>query len=287
MNDTVLDRQAASGGNKSLVDIDAYFARIGYRGPATATLATLRALHELHPAAIVFEAIDVQLGRGVDITPAAIDAKLLSAGRGGYCHEHNGLLKRVLMTLGFEVESLMARVLWMVPPGSSLPRGHMALRVMVDDQPWLADVGFGGCVPTSPLLLSTGEAQATSHESFRFSQSGDGYLLEAQRDDAWLPMYELMDKAQPDADFAMMNWFTATHPDSPFKRFLMAARVTPEARYALRDNRLTVRTPDSRTRHQILSADEIARALADTFGLRVEADWRPVIERAAQVSPAG
>lgn len=192
MSDTVLNLPpAAHGGEKCLVDIDAYFVRIDYRGPATATLATLRALHERHPDAIAFEAIDVQLGRGTDIMPAAIDAKLLSGRRGGYCHEQNGLFKRVLLTLGFEVESLMAR------------------------------------------------------------------------------------------------WYTATHPDSPFRRYLMAARATPQARYALRDNRLTVRAPDGRTEHRILSADEIEQALAETFGLRVEADWRPVIERAARVAPAG
>lgn len=285
MSDLALGRSSiARTAEQPLVDLDAYFARIGYRGPATPTLATLRALHELHPAAIPFEAIDVQLGRGVDIRPAAIDAKLLSGGRGGYCHEHNGLFKRVLMTLGFEVESLMARVLWMVPAGASLPRGHMALRVMVDGAPYLADVGFGGCVPTAPLLLSTNDPQPTSHETFRFVRSSDGYLLEAQRGDDWLPMYDLVDKAQNDADFEMMNWFTATHPDSPFKRYLMAARVTPEARYGLRDNRLTVRTPDGRTEHKVLDADEIERALRDIFGLAVEKDWRPIIEKAAQAS---
>ncbi|MFP5307569.1 MAG: arylamine N-acetyltransferase, partial [Gammaproteobacteria bacterium] len=37
------------------VDLDAYCTRIGYDGPRTPTLATLRALHQLHPAAIVFE----------------------------------------------------------------------------------------------------------------------------------------------------------------------------------------------------------------------------------------
>ena len=37
------------------IDLDAYFARVGYTGARTATLETLRALHGLHPAAIAFE----------------------------------------------------------------------------------------------------------------------------------------------------------------------------------------------------------------------------------------
>ncbi|MDZ4318640.1 MAG: arylamine N-acetyltransferase, partial [Phenylobacterium sp.] len=50
-----------------MIDLDAYFARIGYGGPRTPTLETLRALHLLHPAAIPFEAIDVLLDRGIDL----------------------------------------------------------------------------------------------------------------------------------------------------------------------------------------------------------------------------
>ena len=42
-------------------------------------------MQALHVAAIPFEAIDALLGRGVDISPAAVDAKLVGGRRGGYC----------------------------------------------------------------------------------------------------------------------------------------------------------------------------------------------------------
>jgi N-hydroxyarylamine O-acetyltransferase len=48
-----------------MVDLDAYFARIGYDGPRTPELSTIRALHERHSAAIPFEAIDVLLDRAL------------------------------------------------------------------------------------------------------------------------------------------------------------------------------------------------------------------------------
>ena len=102
------------------VDLDAYRRRIGYAGPLTPTLETLRALQELHPAAIPFEALDVLTGRGVDISAQAVDAKLIAAGRGGYCYEQNGLFKRVLQAIGFEVEGLIARVNWNSPADAPL-----------------------------------------------------------------------------------------------------------------------------------------------------------------------
>jgi N-hydroxyarylamine O-acetyltransferase len=273
---------------KPLVDLDAYCARIGYSGPRTPTLETLRALHALHPAAIVFEAIDVLLDRGVDLSPAAVDAKLIGAGRGGYCYEHNLLFKRVLAALGFEALSLVGRVRWLAPPGAlPRPRTHMALRVTIDGVPWLADVGFGGCVPTAPLRLDRTEPQPTAHEAFRIIPFGDALLVQARLGDRWTALYELSQEPQLEVDYELPNWFTATHPSSHFRRQLLVARATPQARSTLLEGQLTVRTSAGQVDRRTLDADQIEQALRETFGLPVEPAWRPVIERAARAaSPA-
>lgn len=263
------------------VNLDAYFARIGYYGPRTPTLETLHALHALHPASIPFEAIDVLLDRGIDIAPEAVDAKLIEAGRGGYCYEHNGLFKRVLMALGFEVEGLAARVRWMAafdaPPS---PRTHMALRVTIDGEPWLVDVGFGSAVLTTPLRFDSTEPQPTRYETFRLTPLGDDLALEARLGEEWASVYWLSREAQLDVDYELPNWFTATHPSSHFRHDLSVALKTPQACYTLAHNRFSVRTPDGDLQRRLLSADEIERVLTETFGLRVEPDWRPIIERA-------
>lgn len=269
------------------VDLDAYCARIGYQGPRTPTLETLRALCKLHPAAIPFEAVDVLLDRGVDISPAAVDAKLIASGRGGYCYEQNGLLKRVLEAMGFEVESLLARVRWMAPAGGPLPgRSHMALRVTLDGEPWLADVGFGGYMPTAPLRMNSSEQQATRHESYRLIPFAGSLLLQMRQGERWVPVYELSPEPLFPVDFEAPNWFTATHPSSHFRQNLIVARSTPEARYRLLDNRLTVQTPDGAVERRSLTAGEIEAALVGTFTLPIEPEWRPVIERAAAAQAA-
>jgi N-hydroxyarylamine O-acetyltransferase len=266
-----------------MVDLDAYFARIGYHGPARADLETLRALHALHPAAIPFEAVDVLLGRGVDLAPEAVDAKLIAARRGGYCFEQNGLFRRVLTALGFEVEGLIARVLWMRPPDGSKPGlSHMALRVQIGGEPWLVDVGFGGCVLTQPLRMVMDVAQPTAHEPFRLRQVGREMLLEAELSGAWSPLYLALPDPAEDADYEAGNWWTSTHPGSLFRNHLLAARTTPQARYTLMGNRLTVRPPQGPGDQRELDAAGIEETLAETFGLPVEPSWRPLCERAAQ-----
>jgi N-hydroxyarylamine O-acetyltransferase len=139
-----------------MIDLDAYFDRIGYSGPREPTLEVLRALHRLHPAAIPFENIDVLLGHGIDISPAEVDAKLIGARRGGYCFEQNNLFERVLTALGFQVEGPLGRVVWMAPPAAPTPpRTHRALKIVLDGETWLADVGFGGAVLTACVISDT------------------------------------------------------------------------------------------------------------------------------------
>lgn len=262
------------------VDLDAYFDRIGYAGARAPTLDTLRAIHALHPATIPFEAMDVLEGKVIDLSPAAIDAKLIARRRGGYCFEHNGLLRRVLVTLGFTVEGLAGRVRWMRPSGAPpMPRTHMVLRVTIDGVPWLADVGFGGCVPTSPLRLDRETPQPTAHETFRIRRDGEGVVVEAERDGGWLPLYDVAPDPQLAIDYEVANWFTSTHAESPFKTAVMAARVTPEARYALRNGRLSIRHAHGASEHRMLDVDGVFEALRDIFGLPVEPGWRAFIAR--------
>jgi N-hydroxyarylamine O-acetyltransferase len=269
----------------SLVDLDAYFKRIGYDGPREPTLEVLRALTLKHPDAIPFENLDVLLGRGISIVPADIDAKLIGAGRGGYCYEQNGLLKRVLTALGFQVEGLMARVQWLVPEGAPpRPRSHMVLGVQVDGETWLVDNGFGGCVLTGPLKLFSDEVQDTPHGQFRIVDVELGGVAERQvqanLSGKWAPLYQVAQGAWADIDYEQANYFTYTHPSSHFTWSMTIGRTTPTARYALKNNRFTHRDVTGAVVEQRdLSVDELETTLRDVIGLPVAPDWRPVLEK--------
>lgn len=259
---------------RDAIDLDRYLARIGYAGTPRPDLATLRALTELHPATITFEAVDVLLNRPVDLSARAIQAKLVDGGRGGYCFEQNGLLKRVLEALGFAVEGLIARVFWMLPPDAPLmPLTHMALCVTIGGERWLADVGFGACVAGTPLRLDAiGVEQPTRHETFRLTRRGAWTLLEALLPDGWQPVYMLSPEPAADADYIAANWYTSTHPSSGFRRELRVALTAPDRRTTLMNDRLTVRHAAGGMERRFLTEREIADALVSTFGLRLDAD---------------
>lgn len=264
------------------IDISAYLARIRYRGPIEPNLEALRALQTRHLDTIPFEAIDVALGLGVDISPQAVDVKLITGRRGGYCYEQNGLFLRVLQKLGFDAHGLLCRVRMGARPGDApMPRTHMALRVTLDGVPWLVDVGFGGMVPPSPLRIEDDSVQETAHEPWRITPQDGHRLAEAMVADDWQPMYEIHEEPQAAVDYEPANWFVSTHPSSFFRRDLVAARVSPEARYALFGSRLTVRRRGRPMERRELSVPELETTLRDVFGLEPRPEWRRLIERAA------
>jgi N-hydroxyarylamine O-acetyltransferase len=257
-----------------MLDLDAYFARIGYGGPRSPTLAVLRAIHALHPASIPFENIDPLLARPVPLNLAALQAKMIGSRRGGYCFEQNTLFRSVLEQLGFAVTGLAARVVWRMPPAAPPnPRAHMVLRVDLDDGPWLADVGFGGFLFAEPLRLAPGIEQSTASGPFRLVRDEVAYTLQRWCSAGWADVYRFTLEPQVPIDFEVANWFTSTHPASRFRNNLLIERLTPGLRVSVFNARLTRRHTDGRVEEAILdSPDRLAQALVADFGLELAAD---------------
>ena len=250
-------------------DLDAYFARIGYGGPARADLETLSALHAAHVGAIPFESLDPLTGRPVRLDLAHLQAKLVRSRRGGYCFEQNHLFRAVLETIGFAVTGLGGRVVWSAPADAPLgPRLHMLLKVDVCGAPYLADVGFGAHLLDAPLRFEPGLEQATPVARYRLQQEGDLLALATWQNDDWRRAYVFDLGPQLPSDYAVSNWFASTHPDFLLTSMLLAERLTADARWTLVNTRLTERRLDGAVVERSLeSADELAAVLDEVFDL--------------------
>lgn len=257
------------------MDLDAYLARIGHTGSRAPTLATLDALSAAHAQAIPFENLDVLLGRPIDLDPGAVDRKLITDQRGGYCFEQNTLFLRVLEALGFEVRPLSARVRWGRARAETPPRTHVFLRVEVDGASWLTDVGIGSMSLTRALRLGTADEQPTPHEPRRIVFEDGRYFHQARLGDAWHDVYEFTLEEMPAIDRELANWYTSAHPGSHFKNRLVVARALPEgARVAILNRELTIRRRGVAEVRVLGSPEELLAVLAEQFGLRFAAGTR-------------
>ena len=246
------------------LDLSAYFSRIGFEGAAKADLATLRALHDAHAAAIPFENLAIQMGEAVSLDLDAIQDKLVRRRRGGYCFEQNSLFLAVLRELGFEVEPFEARV----SGGDQIrPRTHMLLRARLPEGDHLADVGFGGEGLLHPVPMDGGD-HAQFGRVYRVLEQGGLRALQSRQLVAWTELYAFEPIPRPPVDFELGNWYTSTHPDSVFVKTLTAQRVMPEGRLVLRGLGFTAVRGDE-AEERILELAEVPRVLRESFGLDI------------------
>jgi N-hydroxyarylamine O-acetyltransferase len=253
------------------VNLDAYFQRIGYGGDRSPTLATLQAIHQQHAQAIAFENLNPLLKQPVLLDLDSLQQKLIQEQRGGYCFEQNLLLRSVLLTLGFEVTNLAARVMWNLPGGTITPRSHMLLQVIIDGNAYIADVGFGGLTLTMPLALVPNDEQQTPHEQFRLVPDEQTYVMQALIKQEWKNLYRFDLQEQQLPDYEVSNWYISTHPSSHFVTNLIVAKPDSDHRYALRNNQFVVHHLRGQTEHRSLSTvTELRTILEDIFGLNLK-----------------
>lgn len=248
-----------------MFDLDAYLERVGLSGQPD-----LAELHRAHLDAIPFENLDPHRGVPVSLALDDLQRKLVHDRRGGYCFEHNLLLKGALEALGAEVDLLLARVRLGAPPGAVRPRTHLVLRVRADGATWHADVGFGNGTPLEPLPFGPGEVHDFSGWRFRIVADGADHVLQTVDDGRWNDVYAFRPEPVPQIDVETSHWFACTHPHSPFVTGLIVARQRPNGtRISLSDWTGLALSEDSPDHRQVtpVQPDQVPALLADHFGL--------------------
>ncbi|WP_449105936.1 arylamine N-acetyltransferase family protein [Pseudomonas mohnii] len=253
-----------------LTDLALYLRRLGFDAPPAPTLETLRQLQLRHTGVFPFENLTTLSGEPVLIDLPSVEKKVLHEGRGGYCYELNNLYLALLQSLGFEACGISGRVVMGQPEGAWTARTHRLSLVTLDGVRYISDVGFGGMVPTAPLLLDTADEQPTPHESYRIEPHADGYTLRARVADEWRAMYIFDLQRQEDIDYAVGNWYVSTHPESPFARQLMVARTGEGWRRTLNNGSFAIhRMGRDSERRQVADVQALIDLLQNEFDIRV------------------
>ncbi|MFE9457079.1 arylamine N-acetyltransferase [Streptomyces californicus] len=260
------------------LDLDAYFARIGWTGEPRPTLEVLRSVLRAHLLGIPFENLDPVLGSAPSLALDDLEAKLVRGRRGGYCYEHNTLFSAVLRQIGFTVTPLAARVVVGAAPGDIRPRTHMLMRVDVagEPHPYLADVGFGAIGSLlEPIELAEGAELFDAPRHHRLVHAPHTgplamWELQSEKGGAWEPQYTFTLEPYEAPDYEVINWFIATYPRSPFRQAVYAQRTRVGGHLALAGLDLVETADDGTITERVLKdGDEALRVLADDFGIQL------------------
>src|SRR5579863_155333 len=138
------------------LDLDAYLERINYTGPRTPTYDALTGILQAHIASIPFESFDVLLGRPIRLDPEGLQAKIVTARRGGYCFEHASLMYAALERIGF-------------------------VTVTIGGAAYVIDPGFGPFACPVPIPID-GAPVPTSAPTHRLAREGNDWVLYVTRE---------------------------------------------------------------------------------------------------------
>jgi N-hydroxyarylamine O-acetyltransferase len=248
-------------------DFSSYLDRVGLQDEPN----SLAAVHRAHATSIVFENFDPSTGRPVVLDLDNLADKMVTRGRGGYCFEHNMLLKAALEEMGLGPVDLMLARVRIGGTGDDRPLDHLLLRVTEGDRSWLADVGFGGGGLLDPVPFEVGVDSNQSGWLYRLVEDSPELVLQVFQDGAWTDMYGFVPEPVPIVDVEVSNWYTATHPTSPFVTGLLVGRRSSErclSLFVFEQAVLVERPVGGASEVTELPRTEVPVLLAERFGIK-------------------
>ena len=246
-----------------------------------------------HVRSICFENLDVIAARaagearGVPTDLDSLTAKLLDAGRGGYCHEHATLIRAVLRELGLSAHPILARV--HLGGGRTAPGGltHQATIVDLGDRRFLVDPGFGGGTPQVALELDAeSQPRSTEYGEYRLVTADTVLEPEMRAEAEWAlqsrtsadqefrTVYAFADIPREHVDLEVSNWFTATKPGTRFTSAPVVARTLGNGgKVSLEGRHLRSLRPGGESEsleRTVTDAADFAAALREEFALDLD-----------------
>ncbi|MGI2294750.1 arylamine N-acetyltransferase family protein [Paenibacillus sp. GXUN7292] len=252
---------------KPTPQIDAYLQRIGYSGPLDGSETTLFALQDCHLHTVPYENLDILDGVPLSLEISDLYDKIVVRRRGGYCFELNALFGWLLRELGYKVTDLFARF-WRDEPNTPPKRRHHVIMVELNDEKYLCDVGVGGIVPRTPVLMEELKECQQGDECYRLERDAYfGWVLCELKHGQWSRIYSFTEEPQLAKDYYMASYWCEHAPDSIFTQVKMAAVRTREGRNTIAGDQFRIFTDQGVDTFTPSTEEEYKDALRTYFGI--------------------
>jgi len=249
------------------MDIKTYLNRIKAKNFSKPTKEKLFYLQKQHLLHIPFENLDIHYGKTIELDLEAIYHKIILKNRGGFCYELNGLFTSLLNNLGFQANMISARVHTQNKEyGKEFD--HMAILVVIEDNTYLCDVGFGNFT-LEPLEFVLDKRLQDENGTFIFDNKVNGYYrVSVVKEGQWEPNYIFTTTPRNLSEFESMCHYHQTSDESHFTKKKVVSVLTKSGRITLNDTQLKV-TIGSEIKLQDFKKREFETYLKKYFGMVV------------------
>ena len=159
---------------------------------------------------------------------------------------------------------------------SILPRTHLVLRVEIEGDIWLADVGFGAEGLVYPLPLIADQPQHHGAWHYQFLREKNLWVLQSLAYGYWKDLYAFSEEPQYAVDIEVANHYTSTYPGTRFKKLLTVQLPQLTQRTFLRNNELLTETATEAT-SRTLTDHEVHQVLWEIFGIQLPPETQLVV----------
>ena len=267
-----------------------YLTKIGCDQVCAPTLDAVTEMHRGHIRAIPYstQRVFMQIRPPTDAVDADVNVadavkSLVDEHNGGYCHEANQLMHETLKAFGLQTEYLLARM-HLGKDGAPGARTHLFNRVLINGQPYLLDVGFGGWGYIDPLpeVINTPIYQEVTNEWFRIVEDpAVGRLIQRKNaDGAWAPLYSYQQAPALPLDIAMGHFYAFMHSKVAFRRLLLFCAVEEDfTRVSCWGRRHTVKRADGSETITTITDPETVLHNMENYKLSLVASRESIAER--------
>ena len=235
-----------------------------------------------HQLAVPFENLEIfDLHNPILLGTEALFDKIVRRRRGGYCFENNKMFNLLLKALGYQTTAHLGCVRAV---GGMRPPLHRITLVYFDsdDGPMrrYVDVGMGGAQPASSLPLEPGTHfdQLGMEFSFTYGEADEAsgitnqtwFLKRVSSSGELVGVSSFEEFSQLEVNFFAPNYYTSTHPNSPFTQARVVNIRRPDGFAAIGGDTFRLNKDGAETEVDVSDSVVRAEVLHEYFGIVLE-----------------
>lgn len=254
--------------------IDEYLNQIGVKKLGLATddskLTFINEVIENHHRNFVFTNLDLLLNDCAVISLETEDLfkKIVMDRRGGYCFEQNKLLFKILEAMEFETKPCLGRVVY--GKDVDVPQTHRITIVTLNEQEYLADVGFGPYAPTNLVPLNGQSIQSLNGNEYRIHKN-ENFIFEMQilKPHGFFTLYTFENRPCFESDFKIGNYYTNTSSESHFTKSLTISMAGRGKSTFINDGKLSEIIGHERSQKPIANYQDFRQIMERKFFIKI------------------